>query len=101
MATTTATTKTTQNKAVKGWTNIKAPKTDGVSVADWLRENGLTDDADNIKEGTTFQDFARCITGRTPQGLQEVDGERLADLTRTGYCDSFLRDVIFDSLAAI
>lgn len=92
---------TSTAKQIDGWNGIYQPKSESTKVAEWLRENGLGDDADNIDEGTTFADFGKAITGRTPQGLIEVDSQQYNRHAKNGHIDSFLRDMIFDALASI
>lgn len=92
--------KTSTNKELKGWRNIFAPKSLTVSVAEWLRENDLAEDADNIEEWATFADFKKSIEKVDRDGRYTLSNKYL-DYAKDNYIDSFLRDVIYDGLRAI
>lgn len=93
--------KTSTNKEIKGWSNIYAPKSVTVKVADWLSENGLEDDAKNITPDASFADFSKFIQGKDKYGAQIVDVESCELEYCNGRMDSFLRDVIYDALGAV
>lgn len=86
--------KTSINKELKGWTKLYTPKSLNVNVREWLKENGLADDAKSISEKATFKDFQDC-----EQGEDGLDWERYEDLT-IGHVDTFLRDVIYSAVEA-
>ncbi len=92
--------RTSTNKEVDGWRNIYAPKNLQVKVAEWLAENGLADDANNIEEWATFEHFMQEIEYIDKDGRYTLS-EKYEDLAKNNYIDSFLRDVIYDAILSI
>lgn len=92
--------KTSTNKELKGWRNTFTPKNEDILIADWLRENGLAEDADKTEEYVKFSDIRKYIV-RQSNGHEAINCEAMGEIMKDDYIDSFLRDILFDALDAI
>lgn len=92
--------KTSTNKELKGWRNTFAPKNENILIADWLRENDLTEDADKTEEYVKFSDIRKYIVEQR-DGRNVIDCEAMGEIMKDDYIDSCLRDILFDALDAI
>lgn len=87
--------KTSTSAPLKGWRNTYAPKCENINVREWLKENGLQNDAPTIRPRATFRNFRNCLDQGGRVDFRLLKRYTLRDM------DTFLRDAIYSALEAI